>query len=154
MSIGVKYRHFQRTGFPDTRIIHNKKVLLRGTQEVYRPRRIKYSICYPVRGGKAPPPPIGVPPWPGLTGGEGTRGGVPPRPGSMGGYPPPGWLDLAGVPRPPCRCGLTKQSETITFPLVLRTRSVNNIEIFEYQRDTNQPTNEQFQKALWCKRSH
>ena len=35
------------------------------TQEAYRPRRIKYSICYPVLGGV--PPPVGVPPRPGLT---------------------------------------------------------------------------------------
>ena len=56
------------------------------TQEAYRQRRIKYSICYPVRGGY---PPFGVPPWPVLTGGY-PRWGTPCRgtPGKvqLGGY--------------------------------------------------------------------
>ena len=47
----------------------------------------------------------------------GTWGGVPP----IGA--PPGWLDLAGV-HPHTQVWTDKQSETITFPLVLRTRSV------------------------------
>ena len=98
------------------------------TQEAYRPRRIKYSICYPVRGGVPPPvgvpplpgpmwggvpevwyPPIGVPPWPGLMGG-GTWGGVPPGLAGPGRGTP--------IPPPPAQVWTDKQSETITFPLV------------------------------------
>ena len=58
---------------------------------------------------------MGYPPWPDLMGG--TRGGVPPSRGT------PPWL--AGPGQGTSRQVWTdKQSETITFPLVLRTRSV------------------------------
>ena len=56
------------------------------TQEAYRPRRIKYSICCPVLGGGGTPSlPGGIPPW------------VPPIP--TGGYPP-SWPGLGGYPIP------------------------------------------------------
>ena len=70
------------------------------------------TAAYQVLLGGVPPPPIGVPPCPGLTGG--TRGGVPPAgvapwPGLMGGglpevaYPP--WVTPhQGTPQP----GLTE----------------------------------------------
>ena len=91
------------------------------TQEAYRPRRIKYSICYlrwgtPLAGGVPPgqvswegtrggiPPPVGVPP--GYVWWRGTRGEVP-----LAGHPPsqvwqgdtqggvpPFWPGLMGVP--------------------------------------------------------
>ena len=106
------------------------------TQEAYRPRRIKYSICWPRWG----PPPAGVPqaaPWPGLMGVEGTQGGAP-----SGRVPP--HLDLArvppspvwtwqGYPPPPPPPGVDRQMagwmdgqmRVKTYPsLVLRTRSV------------------------------
>ena len=90
------------------------------TQEAYRPRRIKYSICFPKWGtpGRVAPqaglmgdlrwgtPSGRVPPWPGLMGG-GTRGGVlPGRVPPLTGVPPGQvwWgvnkVDLAGVPSP------------------------------------------------------
>ena len=84
------------------------------TQEAYRPRHIKYSICYPRWGT----PPIGVPPARSHSGG--TWGGVPPsgyppsqgtpQPGLMGGmqggvppsgYPWPGLMGVAKVEYPP-----------------------------------------------------
>ena len=83
------------------------------TQEAYRPRRIKYSICYPRWGtspGRGTPPvrsdggylrwgpPSRVPP-PARSNRRGTRGGVTPQPGPMrgtwGGVP-----SEQGYPRP------------------------------------------------------
>ena len=86
-------------------------------------------------------PKVGYPlgqgtPWPGLTGGLPEVGyppvRVPPWPGLMGWYPTAG-TPLWGTPQlagpgwgtpPPPQVWTDKQSETITFPLVLRTRSV------------------------------
>ena len=97
---------------------------LRPAQEAYRPRRIKYSICCPVRGGVPPPrwgypptarstgggpevgyPPVRGTPWPGLMGG--TRGGVP----IVRGRPPPP-LDLAGLAPPP---GSTREGNVFSL---------------------------------------
>ena len=71
------------------------------TQEAYRPRRIKYSICCPVRGGTpsqvTPPPPVLT--WPGGYPISGT-----PRPDLVGVYPISGIPLLSwpswGVPHP------------------------------------------------------
>ena len=72
-------------------------------QEAYRPRSMKYSICYPVRGG-VPSPRRGTPPAR-SDGGRGCLRGVPPL-----GYPPPARSDGGLYPRwstpvrvPPCR---------------------------------------------------
>ena len=94
---------------------------------------------WPVGGGTQDGvPPCQGTPRPGQMGG--TQGGVPPCL-DLAGVPP--YLDLAGVPPPPPAwtwlgyppppswtwqgyppAGVDWQSETITFPLVLRTRSV------------------------------
>ena len=71
-------------------------------------------------------PEVGFP-RPGPMGG-GTRAGVPPLPPGVPpwlGYPSAGWT-WPGYPPTP-QVWTDKQSETITFPLVLRTRSVNII---------------------------
>ena len=77
------------------------------TQEAYRPRRIKYSICYPVRG-EVPPPSLGYPPgqvWWGVPEVGYPCQGTPPSPGLMGvpevEYPPSGYPSIQvwwGVP--------------------------------------------------------
>ena len=115
------------------------------TQEVYRPRRNKYSICCPVLGGGGGYPTGGVPhpcrgyptsgtpcqTWPGGTPSPAGPGWVPPPPSwtwpgypsppswTWPGYPPgwtwPGYLPPRGVDR-----HLWKQHLTV----VLRTRSV------------------------------
>ena len=91
------------------------------TQEPYRPRRIKYSICFPKWGYPNSPPPAGGTPRPGLTGGY-LRWGTPPGRG----YPPT--RSDSGAPEvrypPPPQVWTDKQSETITSRLILRTRSV------------------------------
>ena len=93
------------------------------TQEAYRPRRIKHSICCPIRGGYLPWP-GGYLPW---LGGTYSGSGVATLVG--GTYPGRGRVPILaggythhGHPHPPPpRCG---QNENITSRLVLRTRSV------------------------------
>ena len=98
------------------------------TQEAYRPRRIKYSIYYPVRGGVAPPapppgqvwlevpevgyPPVGVPP---ARSNGGTRGGVPHQSTPWSG-PPPTWTWL-GYP-----LGVDRQNDGQTRVKTLPSR--------------------------------
>ena len=117
----------------------DKKVLLRERKRhtdrsvSSTPSVILYKVGYPPHQGTPPSqvrqggircgvPPVRVPSGQAQQGG--TQGGVPPcqgtphsRPDPMGepkvgtpllGYPP-GWMDLAGFPFPPRRCGLTNK---------------------------------------------
>ena len=85
--------------------ILNKKVLLRKhkrhtDRSVSSTPSVKYSICYPVRGG--PGPTGGYPrwgtPWPGLMGGTPWWGT--PQPGPMGEVPEVGYSPRGRVPPP------------------------------------------------------
>ena len=112
-----------------------------GMQETYRPRRIKYSICYPRWGTPRQGTPLarsdgGVPkvgyprqgtPWPGLRGYP--RWGTP-QPGLMGGYLRWGTPQQGTPPSGPGRSTAPPQVWTDrhvskhNLPVVLRTRSV------------------------------